>query len=229
MDAADALGEDAILSAQIYYHAAPETIWYAGGRVILETGNTYHEGFGAPADACPGQGIAETDYASGCAFFVSTRLLKRIGLFDERFFLLYEETDLCYRARAIGVKSYVVRDAKVWHKVSLSFGGAGSPSYVYFLSRNRLLWAEKHLPLRRLLRVYAHASRRVLADLRPPGPGPIASGGRGWRRVPHWLAAYAAAVRTKYASPLLRAHVRGVRDYALRRFGNQSAAHLPLG
>jgi GT2 family glycosyltransferase len=219
--AADTLGDDAILSAQIYFHADPETLWYAGGRVVPSTGNTYHEGFRSPARTHGHADIAQTDYASGCAFFVSTRLLSRIGLFDERFFLLYEETDLCYRARDIGAKCYVVPRAKVWHKVSVSFGGANSPSYIYFWSRNRLLWAEKHLSCRRLLRMYVHVTRATLTCLRPPAPRLTAPAGSAARRL--WTSAteYRAAVMAKYRDPVLRAQLRGIRDYALRRFGNR--------
>jgi GT2 family glycosyltransferase len=222
--AAETLGDGAILSAQIYFHAEPETLWYAGGRVVPSTGNTYHEGFQSPARTHGHEGIAQTDYASGCAFFVSTRLLSRIGLFDERFFLLYEETDLCYRARDIGAKCYVVPRAKVWHKVSVSFGGANSPSYIYFWSRNRLLWAEKHLSWRRLLRLYIHVTRATLTRLRPPRLRLTASPGSASRRI--WTSAteYRADVMAKYRDPVLRAQLRGIRDYVLRRFGNRPGA-----
>jgi hypothetical protein len=36
----------------------------------------------------------------------------------------------------------------MWHKVSASTGGSGSPTNDYFLTRNRLYYAMRYLPLR---------------------------------------------------------------------------------
>jgi GT2 family glycosyltransferase len=48
-------------------------------------------------------------------------MLEKIGFFDERFFLYYEETDLCLRARRAGWKIYFFPGAEVIH-----VGGASS-------------------------------------------------------------------------------------------------------
>jgi len=203
------LGEDAILSAQIHFHAEPERVWYAGGTVDARNGRTRHERVRLDERGPGASGPVETNYASGCALFVGTHLLSRVGLFEERFFLMYEETDLCFRARRqLGVRSYVVPDARVWHKVSVSFGGVRSATRVYFLVRNNLLFAERNLGLRSLLRVYGHVTLELLHHLRPPA----------FRRP---VRAYVAELRAKYDSPVLRARVRGIRDYVLRRFGNR--------
>jgi len=219
--AAKRIGHDAILAPEIYFHSEPDRIWYAGGQIVAKTASTYHEGYRSVATATTLRpDVVETGYASGCAFFISTTLLSRVGLFDERFFLLYEETDLCSRARKLGVKSYVVPDAKVWHKVSVSFGGMGSPIYAYFHFRNRLLWAEKHLRLGPLIMVYGRVLREVLAALRPPNFHRNAQPSATPRARGRLTArAYAADVAARYRSPLLHARLRGARDYILRRFG----------
>ena len=227
--AARKLGDDAILAAQIYFHAEPDRIWYAGGQIVAETATTYHEGYRSVASTASQPDVVETGYASGCAFFISTTLLSRIGLFDERFFLLYEETDLCSRARKLGAKSYVVPDAKVWHKVSVSFGGMESPTYLYFHFRNRLLWAEKHLRLGPRIMVYGRVLRDLLSSLRPPGfhrNGQPAGAPGARARVT--AREYAADVAARYRSPLLHARLRGARDYVLRRFGASRAVVPPL-
>lgn len=217
--AAAKIGGDAILAAQIYFYSDPDRIWYAGARIVRETATTYHEGYRAVDGAAPHVDMVETGYASGCAFFIGTSLLARIGLFDERFFLLYEETDLCSRAERVGVKSYVVPDARVWHKISVSFGGMESPTYMYFHFRNRLLWAEKHLRMGPRVMVYARVARELLSGLRPParrrGAETAPTDGR---RVLSGRE-YVAALTERYRSPLLHARLRGARDYVLRRFG----------
>ena len=49
-------------------------------------------------------------------------VLDRIGLFDERFFLYFEETDLCLRARRAGFATLFVRESEVTHIGSVSTG-----------------------------------------------------------------------------------------------------------
>lgn len=41
----------------------------------------------------------ETDCVSGCSLFIRKTLLDLIGVLDERFFMYYEDTEYCYRAR----------------------------------------------------------------------------------------------------------------------------------
>lgn len=57
----------------------------------------------------------EIGYAIGCALLVRGGLLKRLGGFDERFFYHFEETDLCYRAKASGSSVYFCPSAEIIH------------------------------------------------------------------------------------------------------------------
>jgi GT2 family glycosyltransferase len=41
--------------------------------------------------------IMDVPYLSGCFMFLRTKILERVGLFDERFFLYFEDLDLCRR------------------------------------------------------------------------------------------------------------------------------------
>ncbi len=51
-----------------------------------------------------------------------TSVLDRIGLFDETFFLYFEETDLCLRAARAGFETHYVRNSHVAHVGSASTG-----------------------------------------------------------------------------------------------------------
>jgi GT2 family glycosyltransferase len=68
--------------------------------------------------------------------------IEATGLLDEHFYLYYEETDWCARARDAGYTTIFVPESKVWHKVSRSMDG-GTPQQVYYLSRNRLMFLSK--------------------------------------------------------------------------------------
>jgi GT2 family glycosyltransferase len=86
---------------------------------------------------------AETDYATGSALLMCAEMLREVGAFDERYFLVWEDVDLCLRARARGYKAGVATKAEVLHGRSVSFGGEGAPLYQYFYVRNSFLLMSK--------------------------------------------------------------------------------------
>jgi GT2 family glycosyltransferase len=64
---------------------------------------------------------------SGGAAAYSRKLLDTVGLFDEDFFLIYEDVDLAMRARLYGFKCYFVPGATVYHKYRMTL--AQMPSW----------------------------------------------------------------------------------------------------
>ncbi len=76
----------------------------------------YHE-FGGFAHDKP----MEVDWVPGTFTIVRKKMLDEIGYFDERFYIYYEETDLCMRAKKAGWTIYFIPDAEVMH-----IGGASS-------------------------------------------------------------------------------------------------------
>jgi GT2 family glycosyltransferase len=63
----------------------------------------------------------EVDWVPGTFTIVRKEMLDSIGPFDQRFYLYYEETDLCLRAKHAGWTIYFIPDAEVMH-----IGGASS-------------------------------------------------------------------------------------------------------
>lgn len=210
-----------IFGAKIYYYSQPNKIWYAGGRWVNKLSQFIHVGMGCLDNGKDFVSVVETDYVCGCAFFIKAEVLRKIGLFDEKFFLTFEETDLCYRARRAGFKSLFIPDAKVWHKVSVSFGGEGSPLFHYFMTRNILLWAERHLPLDDKLKLYRNMLKMIAKEVLPPGFRTVITEKHiRFRSTFEILRKYAEACRRKYKDPARKAILIAVRDYLLRRFGN---------
>ncbi|HTU57707.1 MAG TPA: glycosyltransferase family 2 protein [Polyangiales bacterium] len=64
----------------------------------------------------------EVPWTAAVCMMLRRETVQKIGLFDETFFLYYEETDLCRRARQAGYKVYYVREADVSHIGSVSTG-----------------------------------------------------------------------------------------------------------
>jgi hypothetical protein len=62
------------------------------------------------------------DWLAGASMIMRQRVLDEIGLFDETYFLSFEETDLCLRARRAGHRTDYVPASKVAHIGSASTG-----------------------------------------------------------------------------------------------------------
>jgi GT2 family glycosyltransferase len=85
----------------------------------------------------------DADWASGAALLVRAEVARRIGEWDERFFLYSEETDYCRRVRDSGFRIRYDPAAVVSH----SQGGSGSsPALDALLSVNRIRYMRKHAP-----------------------------------------------------------------------------------
>jgi N-acetylglucosaminyl-diphospho-decaprenol L-rhamnosyltransferase len=66
--------------------------------------------------------ITQVDWTAAVSMIIRRNVLQKIGLFDEQFFLYFEETDLCRRAALAGYPTYYVRDSAVTHLGSASTG-----------------------------------------------------------------------------------------------------------
>ena len=62
------------------------------------------------------------DWLAGASVMVRQKVLDQIGLFDETFFLYFEETDLCRRAALAGWPTVYVVESRVAHVGSVSTG-----------------------------------------------------------------------------------------------------------
>lgn len=102
----------------------------------------------------------EMEDATGAAILIRSDVFAKIGFFDERFFLYYEESDFCFRAKLAGFKIMYIPSAVVFHKNAQSTG-LGSSLQDYFITRNRMLFASKHLPLRTQFALFREALRHI--------------------------------------------------------------------
>lgn len=78
------------------------------------------------------------DWTAGASLMLRREMTGQVGAFDERFFLYFEETELCRRARAAGWWTLYVPQSRVVHVGSASTGlrtWARTPPY-WFASRS---------------------------------------------------------------------------------------------
>ncbi len=64
----------------------------------------------------------QVDWSAGASMMLRRAMLDEIGLFDETFFLYFEETDLCLRAARAGWTCWYVPQSRIVHIGSVSTG-----------------------------------------------------------------------------------------------------------
>jgi GT2 family glycosyltransferase len=89
--------------------------------------------------------VTEVDIVNGCCMMIRRAVFERVGLIDERFFLVHEESDFCLRARRAGYRCGVLGETLVWHKGSSAITRSGKRFQRYYDARNLSLLLRKHL------------------------------------------------------------------------------------
>lgn len=120
-----------------------KVIWYAGG--IIDWSNIYgcHRGVDE-VDKGQYDKTAQTDFATGCCMLIKRQVIEKIGYFDEKYYLYFEDVDYSMRARENGFKVMYCPNAYLWHKNASSSGKPGSLTHVYYQNRNRLYFGYKY-------------------------------------------------------------------------------------
>jgi GT2 family glycosyltransferase len=81
------------------------------------------------------------DWVSGASMMIRPAVFKAIGGMDENYFLFYEETDFCRRARGAGFSTWYVPEGRVMHiggqSTAITFGANKRLPAYYFESRRR--------------------------------------------------------------------------------------------
>jgi GT2 family glycosyltransferase len=143
--AAEADARIAMATPRVFYYDRPTEVYWDGGTIDWETGETPHDSLGLPVE----EGIKRSQWLDGCSLFVRVAALQDVGFLDERYFLYFEDVDWSVRALRRGWTNAVVLPARAWHKVSRSTGGLASPAVRFYYARNRYLFMSTHRPDRK--------------------------------------------------------------------------------
>lgn len=127
------------VSPTVMYRSEPDRIWFGAGAVDMPDGYPHHL---PAADLAPCRdGVRPTDLLAGCCITASAHTWETVGLFDERFFLNFEDSEWSLRARDHGIQLVVACDVTILHAVSASFTGAAATLGSFYYLRNGLLFA----------------------------------------------------------------------------------------
>jgi hypothetical protein len=193
-----------IVGGKLLLASQPETLDHFGGMWNPKTG--VFDLVGLRENEASWQTPFEIDYACGACMMVKAEVFLAVGLLEPRFFLIWEESDLAFRAKQASFLTLIAPKSCVRHKVSVSFTG-GKPHSTYFWWRNRLLWIERNCSLGMRISLYV----RVLIP-----------------KILQMLKLHILKTVQLFFCPLEkkrqflkknRAALIGVRDYFFRRFG----------
>lgn len=87
----------------------------------------------------------EVDYVTGAVLLIRREVIEKIGLMPEEYFLYYEDTDWCLRARKAGYKVVYYPEAEVLHREGSSFKGR-SFEQIYYGAKSGLLFGRRWTP-----------------------------------------------------------------------------------
>lgn len=100
---------------------------------------------GSSLEAAPDAGYIFA--ATGGGFIARADTLSNVGLFDEKFFMYFEDIDLCFRTQLSGYKIFYTPDAIAHHKIGASSSNVKG-LVVYNTFKNLPLVFLKNVPLR---------------------------------------------------------------------------------
>jgi hypothetical protein len=147
MSAAEECTGGDFFGPRIYDVGKPEDRWFVGGRWDWGQG-TIRIVRESTSDSLPNT-PRQIEFVNGAAMFIRLSAIEITGLFDERFGLYFEESDLCSRAAKAGCTLWHVPRAVVWHacgaSTTKSDQAVGLDAGQYYRTRNRLLWGTKNL------------------------------------------------------------------------------------
>ncbi|MBI3385195.1 glycosyltransferase family 39 protein [Candidatus Gottesmanbacteria bacterium] len=86
----------------------------------------------------------QPDYLSGCCLLIKRKVLEKVGLFDERFFLYFEDVDFQVRAKKAGFKIAIDKSIVITHFLKGQDNNPKPFSNLYHNLLSNLFFIRKH-------------------------------------------------------------------------------------
>lgn len=132
-----------------------KTIWFAGGTLDFKKMRANHI-FAKITDK-----PYQSEYLSGCAMLIKKEVFQKIGLFDERYFLYYEDADLSYRSKQEGFELLMIPDSSIIH---LEQSNHKNSAKIYWLVLSGLLFFLTHAKGKEKLRMRGYIILRKIKN-----------------------------------------------------------------
>ncbi|HHX58597.1 MAG TPA: glycosyltransferase family 2 protein [Candidatus Moranbacteria bacterium] len=139
------------LSSPLIIDHKSDQPWFSGGKINWLKMRTEHMKCNLPQSV-----FYSTDYLTGCALLIPRKIIQKIGLFNEKLFLYYEDADFSLRAKKAGFSLEIIPTSTAYHQESQSFLKTidkkrskqknSSQNKTYYLSKSGLYFFHKHYP-----------------------------------------------------------------------------------
>lgn len=123
------------------------------GCYFTNTGFLYYPGYGKDASLKKYNVESAIFSAYGACMLIRHSLIKQIGLFDDDFFVYFEESDFCIRAWLSGSEVWYTPSAEVYHLGGVSSRKFGSAKVSYHSYKNRIACYIKNMEIINLLKI----------------------------------------------------------------------------
>lgn len=98
---------------------------------------------------------------SGVSVLLRADALREIGLFDETFFIYWEDADLSFRLLRADWALRVASEARIWHRESSSLGGTKSAARDRYYNESLKMFFQKHSWLPAVPICFGFTARRM--------------------------------------------------------------------
>ncbi len=134
-----------VVVPKIYYWDDKTLIWAAGTNINLLTGvNISREG----RDVGQYEKVEEVQIAPA-NFLVKREVIEKVGLYDDVYFISYEDADLSFRVRKAGFKIVYTPKAVCYHKFPILDQKTATKRWLsraYWTARNKIIFMRKQSP-----------------------------------------------------------------------------------
>ncbi len=128
----------------------------------------------------------EVDCLSGASMLIPTKLVRRIGMLDESYFLYFEDGEFCLRAKKLNYPCTVALRSRVFHKEGASTGKRSLRTQYYY-QRNRLKMLMRYASPMEKLTIAGYTFVRLFRSIIKALSG--STDRRDSARI-HWLAVF---------------------------------------
>lgn len=138
-----------------------KVFWFAGGEMDWKNVIGHHKGVDQ-VDRGQFDHEKYMMFLTGACFLAKSEIFNKVGLFQDKYFLYYEDADLSVRLKKKGFKIGLASRSVIYHKNAGSTGGSGSGLQDYFITRNRLLFGMRYASVRAKTALLREAMRLFL-------------------------------------------------------------------
>ena len=152
-----------IVGPVLLEHSNPKKVQSSGAVINLLQGDmsciNYNKDIGELEEE-----IIKCDYVGGACIVIRRQVIEEIGLIPEEYFLFYEETEWCYKAKKFGYDIICFTPAQIFHKGSVTINTINELSE-YLLNRNKILFEKRNASFIILILFYIYLIMKTLFNI----------------------------------------------------------------